>query len=55
MLIIKSKYKKKRGGSLKAVLKKSLQNILLGTLNGAAKSLKRKHDSIINGKGIIYI
>ena len=65
MLIIKPKYKKKKGGSLKSLVTNPyLRAVVEGVVSGAAKTYlgKRKHDNFINtskkirklGKGIVY-
>ena len=64
MLIIKPKYKKKKGGSLKSLVNNPyVRAVVEGAVSGATKTYlgKRKHDNFINtnkirkvGKGIVY-
>ena len=60
MLIIKPKYPRKKGGSLKSLVTNPYAKALVeGAVSGAAKTYgKRKYDNFINtakrGKGIVY-
>lgn len=59
MLIIKPKYPRKKGGSLKSLINNPyVRAVVEGAASGAKTYGKRKYDNFINttkrGKGIVY-